>query len=391
MMAEPIDLQAWKGRLQSSKQGYKKNMTNLMMFLANVRALGSNIRWNELAQQVEWKGKPLVDHDLIDIRLCLEMDGYEPTASDVFPAVMRHARDNSFHPVREYLKGLEWDGIPRLDRWLQTCMGSPDTEFVRLVGRRTLVAAVARAFKPGCKVDTVLILEGDQGVKKSTAIDALFSKQWTAESVNLFDAHNKMVMSMMGSWVVELAEFVAIQKRDENMVKGMLSMSSDRVVLPYAKMASDHPRQCIFIGTINPGESGYLTDATGNRRYWPVVVKHADLDLIAQKRDQIWAEAYQAYVGGEVWWLDGTDEKDLAQAAVADREVYDSWQEILEAKLVGLTSVSTSDALNAIGVMNDRIDRKAELRVAGCLKSLGWKLTFPKDALRRTVRRWVRH
>ncbi len=392
MMAEPIDLQAWKGRLQSQKQGgYKKTMTNLMMFLANIRGLGSTIRWNELAQRVEWNGKPLQDHHLIDIRMMIENEKYEPAPGDILPAVMRHARENAYHPVREYLKAQDWDGKPRLDKWLQSCLGAPDTLFVRLAGRRTLVAAVARAFQPGCKVDTVLILEGDQGVKKSTAIATLFGKDWTAESVNLFDQHNKMVMSMMGAWVVELAEFIAIQKRDENMVKGMLSMSSDRVVLPYAKMASDHPRQCIFFGTINPGESGYLTDTTGNRRYWPVVATEADLDLIAKNRDQIWAEAYHAYTQGEIWWIDTVEESSLAQQAVKGREVYDSWQEILERKLDDLPHVTTSEALNLIGVLNDRIDRRAELRIANCLKALGWRLAIAKDGNRRSIRRWVRN
>jgi len=252
MAAEITDLQAWRGRLQSSKQGYKKSMTNLMMFLKNIRELGNTIRWNELAQRAEWNGRPIEDADLIDVRLILEAHQFEPTVSDILPAVIRHAKANNFHPVRDYLNALKWDGTKRLDHWLQNCLGAADTPYSRAVGRRILIAAVARAFKPGCKVDTVLVIEGDQGLKKSTAIAALFGEDHTAESVNLFDQHNKMVMSMMGAWCVEVAEFIAITRKDQNTVKGMLSMRSDRVVLPYAKIASDHPRQCIFFGTINP-------------------------------------------------------------------------------------------------------------------------------------------
>jgi predicted P-loop ATPase len=275
MMADVIDLQAWKGNLGVSKQGYKKSMTNLMMFMKNVRELGNTIRWNELAERAEWHGRPIEDGHLVDVRLILESHGFEPTVGDVLPAIMRHAKENSFHPVRDYLRGLTWDGTTRLNHWMQTCLGAPNTPFVQAVGRKTLIAAVARAFKPGCKVDTVLVLEGPQGIKKSTAIATMFSPALTAESVNLFDQHNKMVMSMMGAWCVELAEFIAIAKRDQNGVKGLLSMRVDRVVLPYAKMVSEHPRQCIFFGTINPGEGGYLTDGTGNRRYWPVEVTKA--------------------------------------------------------------------------------------------------------------------
>lgn len=376
-----VSLDAWKGKLQSSKQGYRKNMTNLMLFLKNVKELGHNIRWNELAQRPEWNGKPVEDSHLVDIRLILEAHQFEPTVADIFPAVLRHAKENSFHPIRDYLTTLQWDGLKRLDTWLQTCFGAPDTPFVRAVGRKTLIAAVARAFQPGCKVDTVLVLEGAQGVRKSTGIAALFGEDYTAESVNLFDQHNKMVMSMMGAWVVELAEFIAIQKRDENMVKGLLSMRSDRVVLPYAKMATDHPRQCVFFGTINPGETGYLKDATGNRRYWPVAVTKADTAAVREMRDQLWAEAYDSYRWKERWWFEGDDEETMAIAEVSQREEYDVWDEILYEKLIvaGVMSTTIGAALQTIGVPYERMDKKNKDRVAECLRRLGYNSKFAKD------------
>jgi putative DNA primase/helicase len=389
MMTDVIDLQAWKGRLSSSKQGYKKTMTNLMMFLQNVRELGPNIRWNDLAQRPEWFGKPLTDADLVDIRLHLERNGFEPAVADVYPAVLRHARENSFHPVRDYLSGLTWDGTKRLDHWMQACLGAADTAFIRAVGRKTLIAAVARAFNPGCKVDTVLVIEGPQGIRKSTAIATLFGEDVTAESVNLFDQHNKMVMSMMGAWCVELAEFIAIARKDQNTVKGMLSMRSDRVVLPYAKMASDHPRQCIFFGTINPGESGYLTDGTGNRRYWPVAVTAANTDLIKSRRNQIWAEARQAFDAGEPWWL-SDEEEALAAVQVAEREEYDVWEEILSDKLASYSTCTTAAALEQLGIPHERKDRRAELRIAKCLRKLGFELKIKKDAERHSFRIWER-
>ena len=208
MMAdEQIDLQAWRGRLQQSKQGPRKNMTNLMLFLRHIKDLGNTIKFNDLAQRPEWNGRPLEDGDLVDIRLILEANQYEPAKDDVLSAVTRHARENSFHPIKDYLRSLKWDGTERLDHWLHACLGAPNTAFVRAAGRKTLIAAVARAFRHGCKVDTVLVLEGPQGIRKSTAIATLFGEEYTAESVNLFDQHNKMVMAMMGAWCVELAEF----------------------------------------------------------------------------------------------------------------------------------------------------------------------------------------
>jgi putative DNA primase/helicase len=386
MADEYIDLPSWKGKLLTSNKGVKKNITNLMLFLKNERELGNTIKWNELAQRAEWNGRPIEDSDLIDIRLILESHQFEPTTADLLPAVMRHAKENGYHPVRDYLRSLKWDGTNRLDHWLHACLGAPDTPFVRAVGRKTLIAAVARAFRPGCKVDTVLVLEGPQGIRKSTAIATLFGEDYTAESVNLFDQHNKMVMAMMGAWCVELAEFIAITKRDENQVKGMLSMRVDKVVLPYAKMASEHPRQCIFFGTINPGESGYLTDSTGNRRYWPVPVVKADIELLADRRDQIWAEAYRAFLTDEPWWLTEAEEA-LAASQVAEREEYDVWDEILVNKFdakreetgVPVVSISIGAALQLIGVPNERMDRKARDRVAHSLRRIGFKSKFAKE------------
>jgi putative DNA primase/helicase len=394
MMSDVIPLNAWKGKLSSSKQGFKKNITNLMLCLQNIRELGNTIRWNDLAPRAEWNGAPLEDTHLVDIRLILEANDFEPQTGDILQAVMRHAKDNSYHPVRDYLRSLKWDGTPRLDHWLHSCLGASNTRFVSAVGRKTLVAAVARAFKPGCKVDTVLVLEGPQGLQKSTAIATLFGADYTAESVNLFDQHAKMVMAMMGAWCVELAEFIAIQRKDQNSVKGMLSMRSDRVVLPYAKMASDHPRQCIFFGTINPGEGGYLTDATGNRRYWPVEVTKADVELLADRRDQLWAEAYKAFLAGEIWWLTA-EEESLAQVQVAEREKDDIWDEILDEKLIGSGVYSTTigAALQAIGVPNERMDDRAKDRAAASLRRLGFKSEPRKetvDGKRRSVRIYVR-
>lgn len=371
MMSDVIPLNSWKGKLSSSKQGYKKNMTNLMLCMENVTELGLNLRFNELSQKIEWYGEPLEEHQLVDIRVILEGHDFEPKVSDLLPAVMRHARNRSIHPVRDYLRSLKWDGTHRLDRWLHTCLGAADTPFTRAVGRKTLVAAVARALRPGCKVDTVLILEGPQGIKKSTAIATLFGRELTLESVNLFDDHKRMVMDMMGKWVVELAEFVAALKRDEAAVKGMISTQVDSTTLPYAKTSTDHPRSVVFIGTYNPDGLGYFNDVTGNRRYWPVPVTKADITLLAARRDQLWAEALHAFEAGEQWWL--TDEEDaLAKVEVERRQSTDVWEEYLYEKMVkvGVQSTSVAAALTLIGVPPERMDKRARNRVAKVLRNL---------------------
>jgi putative DNA primase/helicase len=300
------------------------------------------------------------------------------------------ARENRYNPIVEYLNSLTWDGTQRLDRWMVKLLGAPDNAFVRLVSPKVLISAVARAIDPGCKVDTVLVLEGEQGIKKSSAIAALFGEQYTAESVSLFDQHNKMVMSMMGAWVVELAEFVAIARSHHASVKGLISMRRDRVVLPYARLATSHPRRCIFFGTINPEATGYLTDSTGNRRYWPVAVTRIDLEDIAKHRDQLWAEAAYRYSTGERWWLEPEEER-AASSEQSEREEEDAWVEPLADRIMqeGLPELTTDKALTLLGIPHERKNKSAQMRAAATLKALGFVRSKVRDAADGMKPKWV--
>ena len=380
-MAEAaIPLNAWKHQLQKGDNGQvKRNLTNLIFHLRNLPCLGKELRFNELSYQPEWRGKPIEDVDLVDIRLLLEREGFPPPDKDVAAAVNRVARENAYNPIGDYLTRLEWDGTPRIERWMIRLLGAPDTPFVRSVSPKVMISAVARALDPGCKVDTVLVIEGEQGIKKSSAIAALFGEEYTAESVSLFDQHNKMVMAMMGAWVVELAEFVAIARSHHASVKGLISMRKDKVVLPYAKMASTHPRRCVFFGTVNPEATGYLTDSTGNRRYWPVTVTTIDMDGIRLHRDQLWAEAVHRYRAGERWWLE-PEEEDAARTAQTEREEEDAWAEPLRKKIVvesdsgrNMSELTTDEALSLLGIPHERKDKRAQMRAAAALKAIGFE------------------
>lgn len=387
MAAEAIPLNAWRSRLQIGSKGERKTMYNLVLYVRNLSGIGPELKFNELTSQIEWKGRPLREADYVDIQMLIEHAGFLPSKSDVPAAVNRVALDNAYNPITDYLDKLAWDGKPRLSRWMQSLLGANDTEFVRAIGPKVLISAVARARDPGCKVDTVLVLEGDQGIRKSSAIAVLFGEEYTAESVSLFDQHNKMVMQMMGAWVVELAEFVAFFKKDSASVKGLISMRSDKVVLPYAKIATVHPRRCVFFGTINPEDFGYLTDGTGNRRYWPVSVTKIDLAGIRKWRDQLWAEAQHLYRQGERWWLE-KDEEALATAQTAARQEQDAWEPLLGEKLAGIPEVTPTAAMRLLGIPTDRMDRKAQMRVATVLKALGYKRVDAKDANRKTYTAW---
>lgn len=389
MVAQVHELNAWRHNLQMGDKGPKRNLTNTIAHLRGLPELGKNLRFNEMTQEIEWRGKAIEDPDIVDIRLLLERENYQSQDRDIRPAIDRVCRENTYNPVVDYLTPLKWDGTKRLYRWMQLLLGAPDTPFVQLVGPKVLISAVARAMEPGCKVDTIMVLEGDQGLKKSTAISVLFGEEHTAESVSIFDQHNKMVMQMMGAWCVELAEFVAILKKDMNAVKGLISMRNDKVVLPYAKTASNHPRRCVFFGTINPDDMGYLNDSTGNRRYWPVRVTQIDLDGIREKRDQLWAEAFHLYREGERWWLEG-DENQLAEAETAQRQEEDAWAPILDEKLQGMSEVTSDFALTQLGIPHERKDKRAQMRVGAALRSIGFARTTQRPPGQPPRKVWTR-
>lgn len=388
-MSNVISLNAWRGQLQIGTNGIKKSMTNLMLYLQNLEGLGQHLRFNEQTQQPEWRGRRLDDNDFVDIRMMIEHAGYHPSDKDIRPAVLRACADNRYNPIADYLTGLEWDSARRIDRWMIDYLGSPDAPFVRSVSAKALIAAVARVMEPGCQVDTMVVLEGPQGVRKSSAIQALFGKDYAYEFVSGFDNHKSLAMSIMGAWAVELAEFVAVSRSHSGSVKGLISMRSDRVVLPYGRALSSLPRRCTFWGTINPGASGYLTDDTGNRRYWPVPVSAVDLPGIEENRDQLWAEAFARYRDGERWWMDH-DEQGQAENVQSSRKEDDPWESVLRRKLELIDRITPADAMKELSIPYERMDRRNQMRVAEALKAIGFRRTTPKDHNRKTYVLWVR-
>jgi predicted P-loop ATPase len=193
------------------------------------------------------------------------------------------------------------------------------------VGAKTLIAAVARAMKPGCKVDTMLILEGPQGLRKSSLIAALVPDEaWFADDLGADIGDKDAQQGMRGKWIVEFAEMANMARSQVRKVKQFLSSRVDRYRPSYGHRTQDFPRQVIFIGTINPEGGGYLADRTGGRRFWPVVCQRIDLARMQTERDQLWAEAVARYRQEEPWWLDSTTEA-LAKEEQAARQFDNPW------------------------------------------------------------------
>lgn len=231
-------------------------------------------------------------------------------------ALQQAAAARKFHPVRDYLETLpEWDKQPRLETLLVDYMGAPDNEYTRAVTRKTLVAAVARIYKPGIKFDTMLVLDGAQGIGKSTLFKKL-AGQWFSDALTLADMKNKTAAEkLQGMWVLEIAELAGMRKVEVETVKSFISTADDKYRPSYGKVVESHPRQCVLVGTTNAVD-GYLRDTTGNRRFWPVScaggIDRKPWHLEPGDVAQVWAEALHYWREGEDLYLTG----ELAAAAM---------------------------------------------------------------------------
>jgi putative DNA primase/helicase len=274
------------------------------------------------------------DDDLDRVRLWLEDHaGLRAPRGLVRDAVRIIAAEHSFHPVREYLDGLVWDGVPRIATWLEDYAavvpsGPSHTRLVQSVAAKWLISCVARAMQPGCKVDTMLVLEGRQGIGKSSALRALAGEGYFCDSP--LDIRGKdACQTIQGVWIYELAELDALLRCETSVTKGFLSRAHDRFRRPYGLAPQTHPRSVVFCGTVN--HDAYLKDRTGNRRFW--VIRCEDLldpEGIGKVRDQLWAEARQRYEAGEPWHLLPEDETHMREEQAARLEG-DPWEERIAA------------------------------------------------------------
>jgi predicted P-loop ATPase len=321
MMNNVIKVRDWRRGLQLSGRGEPRgNLFSVLHALRNAPDWTDALAYDEFAVRVVTKkpppwGGPNVEKwaDDHDTRACawFQERGINAAVGVVGRGIQAVARENPFHPVRDYLNGLAWDRKPRLDQWLTRYVGVEDNRYVRAVGSRFLRSAVARVFKPGCQADNMLILEGPQGILKSSVLRVL-AEPWFADRISQFGSKDS-AMEVAGIWLFEMSELDALTKTSNSAIKSFVSRRSDRFRPPYGKHVIDHPRQCVFAGTINPVE-GYLKDPTGARRFWPVACGDIDLESLARDRDQLWSEAVVHFMAGAPWWLETPSLEALAQA-----------------------------------------------------------------------------
>lgn len=323
--------------------------------------------------------RELTDYDETAVASWLSWHGLSPAINTVASVIREVAFRYSFDPLVDWLSGLKWDGVKRIDTWLTYYAGSIDTKYVRMVGRKFLISAIARAMSPGCKVDTMLILEGPQGIKKSTLVRVLCGPIWFSDQVG--DVTNKdSSQAIQGIWVMEIPEMDKFTRAEANAVKDFLARLFDRYRPPYGRNMVRRERRCVFFGTINPDGVGYLKDTTGNRRYWPVECTAADIEGISADRDQIWAEAMEAYKAGERWWVEGEEGAVVApeQDARRDDEVWEpkirKWikEKMIQIAPGGKFCFTTADVLTeGIGLEAKMQKQSEKIRASKVLKMLG--------------------
>lgn len=321
---QDFDGDDWMAALDREKSGVLKNtLGNLLLILNNDETI-SGIRYNKLANQIygenlpwERPHPPWRDADTAQLVAYIDKRYGTFSARNYELALTKAADDRAYHPIREYLDGLpEWDRIPRLDTLLIDYLGAEDTPYTRAVTRKTLVAAVARILCPGTKHDSILVLNGKQGIGKSTLFSRLGGK-WYSDSLSISDMKDKTAPEkLQGYWILELGELAGIKKMDVETVKSFITRTDDKYRPSYGRAVESHPRQCVIVGTTN-SDGGFLRDITGNRRFWPVRVTGGGVKQAWELGDidQIWAEALVRYAEGEELFLKG----ELAAAAFAEQ------------------------------------------------------------------------
>lgn len=318
-----------------------------------------------------FRPREVTDTDIIALLEYLQLTGLPRLGKgDLHDALKKRSRECAFHPVREYLDELVWDGTHRVTFWMHTYLGAERARYTSVIGRKFLLAMMARIFIPGCKADYMLVLEGPQGAMKSTACRIL-GGDWFSDNMPDISVGKDAQLHLRGKWLIEIAEMSAVSKAEDNALKAFLSRDEERVRPPFERVEVSIPRQCVFIGTTN--QSTYLRDETGGRRFWPVKVGKIDTDALIRDRDQLFAEALHLFRQGEDWWPDANFERDCIRPQQEERFECDSWEPAIVEYLIGKSRVLVSEVLrDAIRVELSKTGMSENRRVRNVLTRQGW-------------------
>lgn len=404
MQGKPVDpprdeRPAWVRQLilgQGSKP--KPLLANALMVLRHAEEWRGVLAYDEFASRIAVRkdapsgtpaGAEWSDNDDLGVTEALQLFGIHCQPRTAAEAVMRVAREHRFHPLRDYLDGLEWDRQHRLDDWLIECCGADPTPIVRAWSSRWMMGAVERAYRPGCMNRAVLVLEGPQDIGKSAVFRAI-GEPWYSDDMPQLHGQESAILTR-GMWLIELPELSVFARSEINAMKAFISRREDRFREVYMRHPTKSPRQAVFGGTVNPGGSGYLKDETGNTRFWPVTVVRVELERIQAMRDQLWAEAKHRWLAGESTYIDTPHLRAAAAEETDARRDADAWEDVItrylhekpsrsrdgtwwEPRLESLSDVSIPELLqDALGIDPGKWTDSDQKRVGRCLRALGFE------------------
>lgn len=368
----------------------KSEKGNPLSIPANIECILQNdpewtgvLRLNEMSGEVDKvKSPPIAGgvgpwRDTDDTRLaiwCSRKYGLHAPVKAIFEVVNAVADEHSYSPVKDYLESLEWDKVSRIPTMFKRYFGANEAgeDYLKLAAMCWMISAVARAYIPGCKADLVLILEGLQGKKKSSALKMLCGDDWFMDTPIKIGATDTY-QAMRGMWIVELAELDSLNRSESSASKAFFSSSKDRYRPAYGRRVVTILRQCVFAGSVNHRQ--YLRDETDNRRYVPVWCEGFDLEGLAADRDQLWAEAVHFFKDGHRWWPETEEEKALFKVEQEKRYVGDAYEDKIEKWLRDntLLEVTMENLLGkALGLDVKSWTKPEQMRVGTIMNRLGW-------------------
>jgi hypothetical protein len=363
----------WERELTMHRGRPAPTFANACTVLRSAPWCAGRLVFDELVQGPAWEGKPITEGTIGRIRERCEREMGVAFGGELLRSAMQTvAEERRVHPVREYLDRVVWDGVPRLDAVAGTILGAAEP-LAAVMARRFFVGAVARVMKPGCKLDTMLVLVGPQGAKKSTFYQVLFGQWFTDTHVDL--SSKDAFLQLAGSWGIEWGEIERVTgRRGADEIKSFLSSRLDRFRPPYGRSIVEVPRACVLVGSTN--QDVFLDDDTGSRRFWCVrCVGSLAIDTLTAWRDQLWAEARAAFEAGEPWWLGAEDEEGRAEDA--DRHTSDDpWAPAVlrwVKKTQGEDFTAAEVLKGALDVPVKDHDKHSQTRVGRILRKAKWE------------------
>jgi predicted P-loop ATPase len=388
----------WHARLRRDDRGRViSDLDNTLIALRGAEQLQFAASFDEMMQHSlvsrEWPRvdeadpalKPIPheidDDDITRLQQWLQRMGIARIGREIVGQAVEHfARERPFHPIRDYLDNLQWDRQPRLEKWLFTYLGAEandkaEIDYVCSIGKMFLIAMVARVYDPGCQCDYMLVLEGEQGILKSTACRAL-AGDWFSDSLPENISGKDARQHLRGKWLMEVSELAAFSKTEVEALKAFITRREEKYRPPFGRHDVAEKRQCLFVGTTN--QEVYIKDGTGGRRFWPIKCTTIDVKGLREVRDQLFAEAVVRYRQKERHWPTPEDETRFFRPQQARRQEEDPWKQIisrhLEAVLLDRVTATqiAKECLGFDGAGVSRIGAAEGRRIASIFRELGW-------------------